>query len=250
MPLQVARVRRPPPVAPVVDDRRELDDARNRLIAGDATVDNKRARAQLANPFAFFDAIFCRSMDDERERWARIQRAFEVLDIAWRVERFPGVRAMTGKHQRGCALSARQIVAEAHHRGLSNFLLLEDDALFLDTTLDVVGEALDDLRGRDWDLLYLGGAVHGRRFPFADRTNVLQVASGVTSTHALVVNHTAFERILDELSPTEDESFDQWMATFLAFDQYLPRRVADGVFTAFIHVASGRHPTREPRNYD
>jgi hypothetical protein len=71
----------------------------------------------------------------------------------------------------------------------------------------------------------------------------------VTCNHAVAIKHTAFERILDEMPPLEDATFDEWIERYRAFDQYLPRRVKDGVFTAIIlwpRVAT----QPELRNYD
>jgi hypothetical protein len=188
---------------------------------------------QVANPFMFFDAIFCLNVDDQVERWNAMKHRFEVLDIGWRVERFPAV-VTPDDHHRGCAISFRAMVAEAKLRGYANVLIFEDDAVFIDTTLDIVRDAVTDLQGRDWDLLYFGGCVHSQRFPHAEGSEVLQVPHGVTCSHAVAFNHTAFDRILEEVPATEDESFDEWMQTFVAIDQYLPRRVAEGALEALI----------------
>ena len=66
--------------------------------------------------------------------------------------------------------------------GYGNILVFEDDALFIDTTLDIVRDAMADLPGHDWDLMYLGGCVHEQRFPFVDGSAALQVAKNVTCT--------------------------------------------------------------------
>ena len=80
-----------------------------------------------------------------------------MLGVADRAERFPAIPA-PGRKPVGCTGSWRLMVAEARDRGLANFLGLEDDAIFLDTTLDDLSRAVSEMAGLDWDLLYLGGA--------------------------------------------------------------------------------------------
>src|SRR5207244_2516072 len=65
---------------------------------------------QVANPFMFFDAIFCLNLDAQTERWEAMQDRFRTLDIGWRVERFPAV-VTPEDHHRGCALSFRAMIA-------------------------------------------------------------------------------------------------------------------------------------------
>jgi len=188
-----------------------------------------QARIQLANPFSFFDAIFCLNLDDEQDRWSRMTERFALLDIAWRVERFPAIKA-----EHGCTHSFRAMVAEARHRGYRNFLVLEDDALFLDQTLPVLDRAVADLAGREWDVFYLGGCVWSQSFPYAEGSHVLQRPSGLTCTHAVAFHHTAYDQILAEIPEEQGPEFDAFIATHLAIDQYLPHRIADGAYRALL----------------
>jgi hypothetical protein len=188
---------------------------------------------QVANPFMFFDAIFCLNVDHQVERWDAMQHRFDELDIGWRVERFPAV-VTPANHHRGCALSFRAMVAEAKLRGYANILVFEDDAVFIDTTLAIVRDAVADLHGHDWDLMYLGGCVHRQQFPFVDGSSALQVAKNVTCTHAIAINHTAYDRFINELPPEDDAVLDEWMRQYHAVDQYLPRRVKEGAYQALI----------------
>jgi hypothetical protein len=191
-----------------------------------------QTRRQLASPFDFFDAVFCLNLEDQAERWQEMARRFQVLDIAWRVERVPAVRALDPYV--GHTQSFRGIVAEASRREYRNVLILEDDALFLDSTIDVMRAAVDDLARREWDLLYLGASVWSQSFPFATGSTVLQVPRGITSMHAVAVNDTAFERILAELPVADDPGYADWQGEFVATDQYLSHRIDEGAFRAFL----------------
>ncbi|HEY2814313.1 MAG TPA: hypothetical protein VGJ03_12675 [Acidimicrobiales bacterium] len=194
----------------------------------------EQTERQLASPFTFFDAVFCLNLDRATDRWETMSQRFGMLDIGWRVERFPAVDT-PDNHHRGVALSFRAMIAEAQRRGYANVLVIEDDAVFLDSTIDVLGTAVDELATHEWDIVYLGGCPHGRSFPFVEGSSVLQEPSGMTCTHALAFNHTSFDRLLDELPAADAEdpaAFDAWLAKYVAIDQYLPRRIDSGAYRA------------------
>jgi len=182
------------------------------------------------HPFDFFAAIYCLNLDHQPDRWENGCRRFAALDIAARVERFPAI-STPGNHHVGCAQSWRGMVAEARDRGLRNFLGLEDDAIFLDTTLDVVSGALSELDGLDWDLLYLGGAAWEPPVEIPGHT-ALQSPRSLACTHALAVNHTAYDRLLAAI-PAAD-GIEEWITEHAAIDQYLFHRVNAGYFRAYV----------------
>ena len=163
--------------------------------------------ASRDHPFDFFAAIYCLNLDHQPDRWENARRRFAALDIAARVERFPAI-STPGNHHVGCARSWRGMVAEARDRGLRNFLGLEDDAIFLDTTLDVVSRAISELDGLDWDLLYLGGAAWEPPAGLPGHT-ALQSPRSLACTHALAVNHTAYDRLLAGI-PAAD-GVEEWI---------------------------------------
>jgi hypothetical protein len=192
-----------------------------------------QARRELASPFSIFDAIFCLNLDDQRARWDAMTRRFRALDIAWRVERAPAV-ATPGNHHAGHALSFRQIVDRAKTRGYRNLLLVEDDAIFLDSTVDVLRSVVGDLDGRQWDLLYLGAMVWSQTFPFAPGSTVLQLPRGITCTHCVAVSETAFDRILTDIPTESGEQLDRWLAEHAGTDQYLNALGDRGTFEALV----------------
>jgi hypothetical protein len=192
-----------------------------------------QTRRQLGSPFTYFDAIFCLNLDEEAERWDEMTRRFARLDIGWRVERVPAV-ATPENHHIGCALSYRRMIVQARKRGYHNVLIVEDDAIFLDATVEVMRTAIAELSERQWDLLYLGGAVWSQTFPFADDSTSLQIPQGVTTTHAVAVNETAFDLILADLPEEGDPAFAAWIDTHLAIDQYLASRARSGALRPLI----------------
>jgi hypothetical protein len=202
-----------------------------------------RARREAASPFAFFDAVFCLNLDQRRDRWHESRQRFAQLGIAWLVERFPAI-STPHNHYHGCALSFRAMVTEACRRNLDHFLIVEDDAIWLDTTEQILAEALSELPGRPWDLLYLGGAPEKEPQPMAG-CNRLRTPGFVTCKHALAINRSAYERVLTDIPPGGAE-FDDWLAKHIASDQYLARQITQGAYRALIvepRVASQPHLT-------
>jgi hypothetical protein len=136
-------------------------------------------------------------------------------------------------HHRGNAISFREMVGEARRRDYRHVLVFEDDAVFHDETVSVMRTVADELANLEWDLCFLGACVWSETFPFVLGSSVLQECGPVTCTHAVAVHSRAFDRILADL-PAASDGFGQWVSEWLAFDQYLSRRIADGTFRALI----------------
>lgn len=192
----------------------------------------RQAMTGVANPFGFFDAIFCLNLDRESRRWREATLRYQTLGIAAQVERFPAILT-PDNHHRGCALSWRQMIAEASRRDYTHLLVFEDDAVFLDDTPAVVGVAVAELAIQEWDLCYLGAAVWAQQFPFVNGSTVLQECGPVTCTHALAVHRRAFARLLADIPP-DGVTFDAWLSRWVAIDQYLSSAIYDGRFRVLI----------------
>jgi Coenzyme PQQ synthesis protein D (PqqD) len=195
------------------------------VLAGHA-----RPEDQAGDPFGFFDAIYCLNLDQRPDRWADACRRFCQLGIAARVERFPAV-STPENHHAGCARSWRLMVAAARDRGLGNFLGIEDDAIFLDQTREVLAAGISELAGLPWDLLYLGGATWEPPAGIPGCT-ALQAPHGLTCTHALAVNRAAYDRLLADIP--EAGGIDEWLTVYPAVDQYLADRVNTGYYRAYL----------------
>lgn len=185
---------------------------------------------RLDNAFGFFESIYCLNLDQHRRRWRNALRRFSMLNIATRAKRFPGI-STPHNHHVGCASSWRLMVAEAYNCGLRNFLGIEDDAIFLDTTLAVLRKAILELEGLPWDLLYLGGATWEPPVNIPGHI-ALQYPRTLTCTHALAVNNTAYDRILADVP--ESDGIEKWIARYVAIDQYLALQVNEGYYCAYV----------------
>jgi Coenzyme PQQ synthesis protein D (PqqD) len=187
--------------------------------------------AEPDDPFGFFEAIYCLNLDQRPDRWANALRRLSTLQVATRVERFPAIQT-PGNHHVGCARSWRLMVATARDRGLSNFLGIEDDAIFLDETREVVRRAVRELEGRPWDLLYLGGAAWDPPAEIPGLTALRSPQGLLTCTHAVAVNHTAYDRLLAGIP--EADGIEEWITAHAAVDQYLAWQVNAGHYHAYI----------------
>jgi hypothetical protein len=203
-------------------------------IGAGANFDRVLAKSirEATNPLSFFDGIFCLNLDSDVDRWADASHRHEQLEIDWQVERFPAV-ATPENHHRGNAISFREMVGEARRRDYRHVLVFEDDAVFHDETVSVMRTVADELANLEWDLCFLGACVWSETFPFVLGSSVLQECGPVTCTHAVAVHSRAYDRILADL-PAASDGFGQWVSEWLAFDQYLSRRIADGTFRALI----------------
>lgn len=179
----------------------------------------KAAKKELVSPFAFFDAIYCITLDTGSQRWQRMAKRLKALGIFERVRIFTAI-ATPENHHIGCALSHRAIIERAESQGLSNVLVFEDDALFLDQSLEILGRSLAELSQQDWQLYYLGGFRNQQEHPLAAGCRHLRAPSHLTCTHAIAYGQGVYQKILSELPATKKE-MGQWLKTHLAIDQYL-----------------------------
>jgi hypothetical protein len=175
-------------------------------------------QSELRNPFHFFEAIYCINLAHEMRRWQEVMGRFARLGFADRVRRFEGIPTSPNPHV-GCGLSHRAVVEDATRRGLANFLVFEDDVLFTSDAIPGLQAGLRELRGREWNLLYLGGCRWGTEFPAVEGTTRLARAGAVTSCHAIAYDRSICARVLSEV-PDNAAGMERWLETHHGIDQY------------------------------
>lgn len=174
--------------------------------------------SEIRGPFHFFDAIYCINLANETARRQAVWARFARLGISHRVRRFDAIFTPHNGHV-GQALSHRAIVAEAREQGLDNVLVFEDDVRFTSDALAGLQAGVEELRGRDWKLLYLGACRWNRDFPPLPGMRRLSLAGPVTCAHAVAYHRSAYDRILAEI-PGEETAMVQWLAAHRGIDQY------------------------------
>ena len=100
----------------------------------------------------------------------------------------------------GCRFSQLRVIEQAQRDGLTNILIIEDDAVFHPRTaewLDVTVPLLPN----NWGQFYLGGQ---HQAPTIKTSHPKLVkARNINRTHAYAVNHIAYQRIIDQISSDE-----------------------------------------------
>jgi hypothetical protein len=210
------------------DPSEALDHFREHIGAEAADPMIADAQQEVANPFHFFDAIYCINLAGETERWNEISGAFARLGIASRVRRFEAIE-IPRSHHIGCALSHRAVIADARRQGLDNVLVFEDDALFTADAIPRLRVALEELRGRSWQLLYLSACRWNEEFPKADGAAHLEIAGAVTCCHAIAYHASIYERILSDV-PSDDAEMEEWLETYHGIDQYYAFAITTGKY--------------------
>jgi len=174
---------------------------------------------EIKSPFQYFDAIYCICLDSDSKRWEKMQKRFKALGIHERVRLFKAINTPGNTHV-GCALSHRAIILSAQRQNLSNVMVFEDDALFLNETLTHLSRCVKELKKQEWNIFYLGGHKWGNKFAKAKCCSYLERPEILTCTHALAYNHTVFNTILKDL-PEDPDGMITWLQKHHAIDQYL-----------------------------
>jgi hypothetical protein len=202
-----------------------LDHFRNHLGRENADRIICAVRQELQGPFHFFDAIYCINLTEETGRWREVSARFAQLGISQRIRRFEAVRTQPNHHV-GCGLSHRSIIHEAHQQGLSNVLVFEDDVLFTNDVVPGLTTAIEELRGRDWKLFYLGACRWNQEFPPLPGASRLAQAGAVTCTHAVAYHRSIYDHILHEV-PADCTGVENWLKTHHGIDQYFAFSVTE-----------------------
>ncbi len=187
------------------------------------------------DPFDWFGSIHVINLDEDTERWNRAVDRYEALGIETKVRRFSAIPTPESHHI-GCALSWRGVVDLAQREGRSRILGLEDDAIFHGDIRELLPAATAMLDGLEWDLFFLGCV---SATPTESDT-VLQPLTDATTTHAVAINGTAFDRILREV-PAQRADMSAFLERYVAIDQYFSAKIHFGEFRAYAaipHLAS------------
>lgn len=162
-------------------------------------------RTDKRNPFNRIDAVFTVNLDYAISRWRSIQKEAETMGFKHKLERIPGVYHAVGGF--GCAQSMKKCVRQASERGLSEFLLLQDDARFIaprDEVWDVLNKALDNLKGKNWGMLYLGMTI-GCKNPKTDLSgagNPFNPALTFYGLFGVIINSSIYDTLFANIPDT------------------------------------------------
>jgi hypothetical protein len=198
--------------APVVDHFMQF------LGAEPARAMIQTVQAELASPFHAFDAIYCITPERDQGQWQEAQEHFRTLSFGRGVRRFAAAETPSNP-QIGFALSHRRIVAEAKQQHLETVLVLDHDVRFTPGAANLLQQSLEELKGRDWRLLFLGGYRWSLKNVPGCRTLSLPDPAPVPNTHAIVYHHTVYDAILDAV-PDNATDAALWLTAHSCLDRF------------------------------
>jgi len=198
------------------------------------------------SPFDFFDKIVCISFDPNR--WELCKQTFDTLNITDRVIRFKGtnplqeyiIRGVIPQqydpnhidviHARraGCSLSHLEIIKMAKKNNFKNVLVFEDDVVInstLEETLEGLDKSVKELPD-NWDIFYLTASptdIYGHNPPVSDYSENLCKVHAAHTTHAIAVNSTAFDYIIE--NGADMNTIIPWIETWVGIDVFYIKKV-------------------------
>jgi GR25 family glycosyltransferase involved in LPS biosynthesis len=173
---------------------------------------------------SFFERAYVINLDRRQDRWQRTSSCLQSLGIA--AERFSAtdidrlaaekdrpsaalrdfLDRVDGPHAASehkllttwaCMRSHLAVIQKAKEQELPSVLILEDDCDFEPYARAVLTRAEQQLRGRSWQMLYLGGTLKKGSRNSSVSANLKRV-SRVRLAHAYLVHSSLYDRILSE----------------------------------------------------
>jgi GR25 family glycosyltransferase involved in LPS biosynthesis len=146
---------------------------------------------------------------DRNQKTIEELKKYDLLDL---VERVSAVQAFNEtikcqygsddwkKCVDGCSQSHLKIIKNSIDNGHKRILIFEDDIHFYEDgvtpCMDKIESALDELSNiSEWDILYLGGSLLDNEITMMNK-HLIKV-QGMNTSHAYIINHTAFDKILN-----------------------------------------------------
>ena len=167
-------------------------------------------------------------MEDRPQKRERLMQQINIHFPEWKPDVFKAIDTRDLKnHHIGCALSHRAIIKEARIKKYKNILVFEEDALLHADFRSLYDKNTEELKGSNWDILYLGACVWNPKPPKNPRTfesvqncDYLKFLTRSTCTHGLAYNQSCYKYILNHL-PDNKIDMKEWCKRNAAIDQWL-----------------------------
>ncbi|MBI5581975.1 MAG: glycosyltransferase [Deltaproteobacteria bacterium] len=183
----------------------------NRVVS---TVKKETGASSPSNPWAFFDKIYCISLEDrgDRRKEARVQ--FGNVGLADRVE-FVIVKKHPADNEQGIHESHMICMRKGIHAAARTMIIFEDDIVFDRFSVKVLADCVRFLSTTSsWKLFFFGCLCSGSQR--TENASVLKVRYR-SLTHAYVVQRRFAETLLS--TPWRNIPYDALLCT-LAGDYY------------------------------
>jgi len=161
------------------------------------------------NPFKFFQDIRIINLEKDKTRMQNVTAEMNKMDIKF--TRFNAIETEVGAV--GATLSHKQCIQEAKENNKKNLLIFEDDVVFMydkEKTNKMLEKAIDYLKNRDWDILYLGINLvdvgdNPNNVVFPLEEDLYRIRAGY-GAFAYVINSDVFDEYLALIPEEEDIS--------------------------------------------
>lgn len=162
----------------------------------------------------YFDKIYCINLKRRPDRRAQAEAEFAkfgiVVEFVDAVDGndLPEPTAISKdgtkltRGEVGCILSHLKIVQLAKEQNLKNYLVLEDDVEFCYDFNQVLPQFIRQLP-INFDMIYFGGN-HVENYALI-MPNIAKINNTFT-THAIGVNHTAYDKLIEVLTPCTEKA--------------------------------------------
>jgi GR25 family glycosyltransferase involved in LPS biosynthesis len=160
----------------------------------------------------FVDKGYYINLDYKTERNSKTIKELEDSNLINFVERVSAVAAFNEtvkcdygsdnwkKCVDGCTQSHLKIIREAKEKNYERILVFEDDIYFYNVgyikSMDIIECAIDEVKDKNWEILYLGGSLLDQYVTQAGR-HLIKV-DGMNTSHAFILNNNAFDIILNK----------------------------------------------------
>jgi glycosyl transferase family 25 len=166
----------------------------------------------MSNPFDFFDHIYCINLDKRKDRWEEVQKEFESVGIADKVQRFSAIENTDGRV--GVIQSNLALIKMAKENNWDNIMVFEDDVKFINNPLENLQLAIDQIGRTPWSMFYLGANTHEKLMKFKPNLIILKNAFAV---HSVVYNKVGFNKFINKFEGLNaiknfDDILDVWLA--------------------------------------
>jgi GR25 family glycosyltransferase involved in LPS biosynthesis len=167
----------------------------------------------MNNSFDYFDEIYCINLDYRTDRWANAQIEFSKAGILDKVKRFSAIKHDDGRV--GVIKSNLEILKIAKEKKLKNVLIFEDDVKFIyDNPNEILQMSIDQIKGINWHLFYLGANTHDKLIKFKPNLILLKNSFAV---HSMAYSNLMFDIFIKRYENIKEiKNFDDVLDVYLA----------------------------------
>jgi GR25 family glycosyltransferase involved in LPS biosynthesis len=179
-----------------------------------STVEKEAGASSPSSPWAFFDKIYCISLDEREDRRQEARKQFSNVGLADRVE-FVIVKKHPADNEQGIHESHMQCMRKGIGADARTIIIFEDDIVFDRFSVKVLADCVHFLATTSaWQLFFFGCLSSGSKR--TENNSVLKVRYRCL-THAYVVQRSFAEILLG--LPWRNTPYDALLRT-LAGDYY------------------------------